>query len=119
MKHWMVVLAAVGFLVSAGCVTRGKQFSSDTSWIKKNLTKKSDVQMVLGMPYQTGQASSTQTWTYGYYNYSLFGSSNTKELKFYWTPDGAVESFVFSSSFPDDVRRATVVRQQGDTNSTR
>lgn len=89
---------------ATGCVTNGKDFKSDTSWIRQNTTKKSDVQMMLGEPYSVGDNSGRPTWTYGYYRYKLVGKSMQKELKFTWNPDGTVSNYSFNSSFPDDTQ---------------
>ncbi len=85
-----------------GCVTNGSDFRSDVTWIKESQTQKKDVQMLLGEPYSTGNASGKSTWTYGYYRYKLIGKSLQKELKLYWNEDGTVNSFSFNSSFPED-----------------
>jgi len=88
----------------AGCVTEGKDFRSNMSWIKSGQTKKDDVRMMLGVPYSVGEAAGKPTWTYGYYRYKLIGKSHQKELKLYWDPNGTVSSFAFTSSFPEDTR---------------
>jgi hypothetical protein len=93
------------------CITVGKDFKSDLSWIKEGQTKKADVSLVLGEPRSVGHASGSPTWTYGYYNYKLWGDSFTKELKFYWKKDGTVDQFAFTSSFPDDISRAGLPAQ--------
>ncbi len=90
-----------------GCVTRGKDFSSDLSWLRKNQTSQSEVQRLLGAPTAVGSSGGTPTWTYGFYNYRVFGESATKELKLYWTPDYKVGDFSFNSSMPEDKRRYT------------
>lgn len=108
LKKWIVVGLSVGILGAVGCATKGKDFVSDVSWIKTGVTKQEDVRLVLGSPYQVGFASGYPTWTYGYYKYRLVGESPTKELKFYWNPDGTVQNFAFTSSFNDDVRKSVV-----------
>jgi len=102
------ILLLSSVLIMGGCVTRGKDFSTDITWIKKDVTKKTDVRTMLGEPFQVGFASGKPTWTYGLYKHTLFGSSNTKELKLYWNPDGSVGNYSFSSSFPDDVKRGVI-----------
>lgn len=97
----------------SGCVTRGQDFPTDLAWIKKSTTTVADVQKVLGEPVSVGSSGGTPTWTYGYYKYRLFGDSNTKELKFYFGPDRRVDTFSFSSSFPQDKRAATVTQPAG------
>ena len=96
------------FVLSLSCATRGRDFPSDMSWIKKDITKKSDVKQLLGEPYQVGYSSGQATWTYGYYRFRLFGDSNTKELKLYWNRSGQVDNFSFTSSFPDDLRKSQI-----------
>ncbi len=90
--------------VQVGCVTRGADFSSDISWVAKGKTSQADVEKYLGAPNSVGNSGGTPTWTYGYYDYRLFGDSKTKELKFYWQ-DSKVQDFSFNSSFPEDRRR--------------
>ena len=98
---------SVGIFISTclflGCVTEGRDFPSQLTWLKKGQTKESDVKMVLGDPQRVGNADGVVTSTYGYYRYKLIGNSQTKELKIYWTPTRIVDSFVFSSSFPNDI----------------
>jgi len=99
-KRSIVVLGSVGML--AGCVTEGRDFRSDTAWIKEKKTTQNDVQMVLKEPYAVGNSGGQPTWTYGYYRYRLIGASHQKELKFYWNPDGTVNSYSFTSNFEGD-----------------
>lgn len=105
-KNWRKALgaAAILCLTQTACVTRGEDFSSDISWVKKNQTTRADVQKYLGSPFSVGNAGGVQTWTYGYYDYRLFGESKTKELKFYWSPESKVQDYSFNSSFPEDRR---------------
>lgn len=107
MRERFVMLRIIGVLVTllllGGCATRGIQFSSDTNWINESKTNKADVKSVLGEPYSVGYASEKPTWTYGFYQFRLFGQSFTKELKFYWNRDGTVSKYAYSSSFPEDV----------------
>jgi hypothetical protein len=86
----------------AGCVTEGRDFNSDTTWIKEGRTSQTDVRGILKEPYSVGNASGKPTWTYGYYRYKLIGPSHQKELKLYWKGDGTVDSYSFNSSFPED-----------------
>jgi outer membrane protein assembly factor BamE (lipoprotein component of BamABCDE complex) len=103
-KKWILSLG-LGLAVT-GCVTEGKDFKSDVTWIKDGATKVDDVKMVLGEPHSVGNSGNKKTWTYGFYRYKLIGKSLQKELKFYWNPDGTVSSFSFNSSFPEDTGKA-------------
>jgi outer membrane protein assembly factor BamE (lipoprotein component of BamABCDE complex) len=98
----MAVIA--GMLMSlCGCLSVGRPFESDDlSWIHKNKTAKDDVYDELGEPFRVGSDSGKLTWTYGYYKYSAFGSTRTKDLVIYFNKDGTVESYVFSTSFPEE-----------------
>lgn len=91
-------------LAQVACVTRGQDFSSDISWIRKGQTTQTDVEKYLGAPNSVGSSGGTPTWTYGFYNYAAFSEAKTKELKFYWQ-DNKVQDFSFNSSFPEDRRR--------------
>ncbi len=90
--------------LQTACVTRGRDFSTDLSWVKKGQTTQTDVTRLLGEPTAIGNTGGVPTWTYGFYDYRLFGDSDTKELKFYWTGD-KVQDFSFNSSFPQDRKR--------------
>ena len=102
-----VMAAALATLwLTQGCVTEGRDFRSDISWIKSNKTTKDDVQLLLRDPYSVGNSGGRPTWTYGYYKYQLIGPSHQKELKLYWNPDGTINTFSFTSNFPDDTGKA-------------
>lgn len=101
----MIFAAVTLAFTQTACVTRGENFSSDTSWIKRGQTTEAEVQKYLGAPFSVGNSGGTRTSTYGFYNYSAFGDTKTKELKFYWNKDARVEDFSFNSSFPEDRRR--------------
>jgi hypothetical protein len=103
-KKWrsLSVIVLLNLGLASGCVTNGKDFRSDLSWIKKSSTTKQNVSSLMGEPYSVGNSGGRETWTYGYYRYKLFGKSNQKELKFYWNPSGTVDDYSFTSSFPSD-----------------
>ena len=90
-------------LFVTSCVTQGREFPTRFDWIKKSKTRQEDAKLVLGDPMFVGATDGSPSWTYGHYKYSLFGASYTKELKFYWNPDRTVNSWSYTSSFPDDV----------------
>lgn len=105
-------------MMTTSCMTTGKNFPSDLAWIKKEKTKKSDVQMVLGAPFAIGNSGGVGTWTYAFYKYQLFGKTSHKELKFYWHPNNAVKTFSFNSSFPSDLNSA-VTNSSSPTKETK
>lgn len=104
---WPILISAS---LVTGCFSTGKNFPDDLRWIKKEKTSQNDVRLVLGTPYSVGNSSGVTTWTYGYYEYKMFGKANHKELKFYWGPDLSVKHFNYSSSFPvASTRQAKVI----------
>ena len=107
--NYMKKIGTLGFLVVSAthCITSGKEFPSQTDWIKKAQTRQQDVVSVMGEPSSVGNSGGTPTWTYGYYRYELFGKTPHKELKIYWGPDHTVDHFSFDSSFPMDVRASS------------
>ena len=105
----LLLLCAVGALA---CVTKGRNFRADLSWIKKQETNQQDVLMVLGKPFMVGDVSGVQTWSYGLYHYRIVGRSYVKELKFFWNDDKTVREYSFQSSFPDDLERAGVPKKR-------
>jgi hypothetical protein len=103
-KSRLMLPALIFCGLQTACVTRGRDFSSDLSWVKKGQTTQIDVTRLLGEPTAIGNTGGIPTWTYGFYDYRLFGDSDTKELKFYWNGD-KVQDFSFNSSFPQDRKR--------------
>ena len=110
MKRFTFMCSAL--ILTTACVTRGRDFTSDTSWIKVQKTTQGDVTGVMGAPDRVGNSGGTPTWTYGYYDWSLFGESDTKELKFYFNNDRTVKDFAFNSSFPADRKKDLYLQQK-------
>ena len=96
------------FVATVACVTKGYNFRSDLSWIKKETTSQQDVLMILGTPFMVGNSSGVPTWSYGLYHYRLVGRSYVKELKVFWNDNKTVRDYSFQSSFPDDLEQAGV-----------
>jgi outer membrane protein assembly factor BamE (lipoprotein component of BamABCDE complex) len=90
----------------AGCATMGKDFDAATlGWIRPNETRKAEVLAKLGNPFRVGVDAGDPTWTYGYYRYSLFGESNTKDLVLRFNPDGTVKSYSLNTTFAEEKTR--------------
>lgn len=90
-------------LLLTGCATIGNDFNStQTDWIKTGETDKTTLQAKLGEPFRVGIDAGDPTWTYGYYKYSLFGESVTKDLVIRFDAEGKVKSFTLNTSFPED-----------------
>jgi outer membrane protein assembly factor BamE (lipoprotein component of BamABCDE complex) len=96
-------------VVITSCFSIGKDFPSQTQWMKKNETIREDVKNLLGEPYSIGNSGGVQVWSYVYHNYSLWNKNNYKELKIYWNINDTVKHFYFNSSFSHDVRMGSAV----------
>ena len=89
-------------LLTSSCFTVGEQFPSIVSWIQPHATTRSEIEKAFGPPFRTGYDSGLKTYTYGYYRYSAFSNSQTKDLTVRFDANNIVESYTFSSSFPED-----------------
>ena len=105
-----IILALSSFCFSS-CLTIGNNFPSETTWIKKDKTKQEDIRLLLGSPYAVGSSGGTSTWSYIYSHYSLWNSTNHKELKVYWHENQTVKHFTFNSSFPMDLKTAQLQKK--------
>jgi hypothetical protein len=101
-KICLWIAFASSAFTTTSCLTVGEPFSSSVSWIKPHKTTKAEVERVFGQPFRTGYDSGLMTYSYGYYKYSAFEDSQTKDLTIRFDNQGIVESYTFSSSFPDD-----------------
>ena len=89
-------------LVNTACLTVGSEFTSEVTWIQKDVTKKSEVEKKIGAPFRTGYDTGLLTYTYGYYRYSVFRPTRTKDLTVRFNTNGTVNSYSFASSFDED-----------------
>jgi outer membrane protein assembly factor BamE (lipoprotein component of BamABCDE complex) len=91
-------------LLTFSCMSIGNNFPSQTNWLKKDTSDKKDVVFVLGKPNSVGNSGGVETWTYSFYKYTFFKSTNYKELKIYWNKKGKLKHYQFTSSFPQDLK---------------
>jgi hypothetical protein len=99
-KKILFVLFAVP--LTTGCLTVGQEFSPDVRWIEKGKTTRSEIDNRIGEPWRTGYDSGLYTYTYGFYRYSVFRPTRTRDLVVRFFQNGTVESYSFSSSFQED-----------------
>ncbi|KAB8033298.1 hypothetical protein [Fluviispira multicolorata] len=88
--------------LTTSCLTVGSSFPSSVTWIKTDKTTKTEIEKAFGPPFRMGYDSGYRTYSYGYYKYSAFSESLTKDLTIRFNANDTVSSYSFSSSFPDD-----------------
>lgn len=90
-------------LLLAGCASVGRNFNvSGVPEIKIGQTVKGDVLALFGNPWRTGIEDGRETWTYGDYKYSMFSEAKTRDLVLRFDAKGAVASYTFNSTYPED-----------------
>ena len=104
-------------LLLPGCLTVGNEFSSQVNWISTGHTTRPELEKKIGQPFRVGYDSGLLTYTYGFYRYSVFRPTRTKDLVIRFKSDGTVESYSFGSSFDEDRARHDRSQQQQDTHT--
>jgi hypothetical protein len=105
----LVLLAIVSCLsmILASCATVGRSFTfSGPSEIVAGKTSKGDLVSSFGLPFRVGFDNGNEKWAYGWYHYSIFGSSSTKNLDVIFDKNGLVSSYSYESSDPVEVKKA-------------
>ena len=97
--------AKVLFLITAmiifasGCITMGKDFpETNVSSIKVGITSKNEIRRLFGSPWLSGIQDGQLAWTYGNYDYSLFGKRKAKDLVIQFDDNVIVSTFTFSTT---------------------
>jgi len=98
----MILLGAV--IALTGCFSIGRDFASApaAAWIKPGETTKAQIQEKLGDPFRVGMDAGDPTWSYGYYQYRLFGMSDNKDLVFRFDAAGKVKSYTLNTTYPEE-----------------
>ena len=66
----------------SSCITLGNDFPhSNVKYIKTGKTTKDDIRKLFGSPWLSGINNGELSWTYGNYDYSLFGEKKAKDLQ--------------------------------------
>jgi len=91
-------------LLLSGCFSIGRDFASApaATWIKPGETTKAQIQAKLGDPFRVGMDAGDPTWSYGYYQYRLFGMSDNKDLVFRFDAAGKVKSYTLNTTYPEE-----------------
>ena len=69
---------------------------------EKGVTTKNEIRRLFGPPWLSGIKDGQPAWTYGSYDYSLFGERKAKDLVVQFDDKGKVSSFTFSTTDHDE-----------------
>ena len=98
-----LILISTMIIFVSGCITLGKEFpEANVSTIKIGVTTKIEVRKLFGSPWLSGVQDGKPAWTYGSYDYSLFGERKAKDLLVQFDDQGKVSSFSFSTTDHDE-----------------
>ena len=76
-----LILISMIIIFVTGCITLGKEFpEANVSTIKIGVTTKIEVRKLFGSPWLSGVQDGKPAWTYGSYDYSLFGERIAMDL---------------------------------------
>jgi SmpA / OmlA family. len=94
-----LILISTMIIFVSGCITLGKDFpESNVSTISIGVTTKNEVRKLFGSPWLSGVQDGKPAWTYGIYDYSLFGEREAKDLVVQFDDRGKVSSFTYSTT---------------------
>ena len=98
-----LILISTMIIFVSGCITLGKDFSeANVSSITNGVTTKNEIRRLFGPPWLSGIKDGQPAWTYGSYDYSLFGERKAKDLVVQFDDKGKVSSFTFSTTDHDE-----------------
>lgn len=93
------ILVLAGLVAASGCATIGNEFpTAQVSMIKIGETSQDQIRAMFGKPWRVGTDSGQLTWTYGHYQYSLFGHDSTEDLLIRFDHRNIVTSYVFNTT---------------------
>ena len=94
-----LILISTMIMFFSGCITLGKDFPEvNVSTISIGVTTKNEVRKLFGSPWLSGVQDGKPAWTYGIYDYSLFGEREAKDLVVQFDDQGKVSSFTYSTT---------------------
>ena len=98
-----LILIAMMIMFVSGCITLGKDFpEANVSSITIGVTTKNEIRKLFGSPWLSGVHDGQPAWTYGIYDYSLFGERKAKDLVVQFDNKAKVLSFTFSTTDHDE-----------------
>ncbi|MBC8259441.1 MAG: outer membrane protein assembly factor BamE [SAR324 cluster bacterium] len=94
-----LILLTIVIVFVSGCLTLGKNFPvSEVTGIKIGQTGKNEIRKMFGSPWLSGVQDGELAWTYGSYDYSLFGERKAKDLVIQFDKNGIVSTYTFSTT---------------------
>jgi hypothetical protein len=94
------------FFCSVGiwsCATVGNSFNfKGPESIVIGKTTKEEILKQYGEPFRVGYDDGELKWTYGFYKYRLFGSSDTKDLDLTFDKSGYVKNYTYATSLDEE-----------------
>jgi hypothetical protein len=99
----LLIILIVGL---TGCANIGKpfQFKGPKSIILGKTSKK-EIEKDYGDPFRVGYENGKEKWTYGQYQYKVFGDSTTRDLAITFDQNDLVTDYVYSSSEAEEVKK--------------
>ena len=98
-----LILISIMIIFVSGCIPFGKDYpEAKVSSITIGVTTKNEIRRLFGSPWLTGVQDGQPAWTYGSYDYSLFGERKAKDLVVQFDDQGKVSSFTFSTTDHDE-----------------
>jgi hypothetical protein len=95
-----ILIFSTGLLFFASaCITLGKDFPvENVPAIKIGQTTKNEVRKMFGPPWLSGNQDDDLAWTYGNYDYSVFGERKANDLVVQFDDNGVVTTYTFSTT---------------------
>ncbi len=107
MTKFTLIIAIFLMSLITSCANMGRPFKfQGSASIQNGKTTKEDVQKIYGQPFRVGVENGKEKWTYGQYQYRVFGDSTTRDLNITFNEKNIVEDYSYSSSFNDEVQGA-------------
>ena len=98
-----LILVSMMIMFVSGCITLGKDFpEANVSSITIGVPTKNEIRKLFGSPWLSGVQDGQPAWTYGSYDYSLFGERKAKDLVVQFDDKAKVSSFTFSTTDHDE-----------------
>ena len=104
-SNYVLALIIISMMIMfvSGCITLGKDFpEANVSSITIGVSTKNEIRKLFGSPWLSGVQDGQPAWTYGSYDYSLFGERKAKDLVVQFDEKAKVSSFTFSTTDHDE-----------------